>query len=195
MQLIGRVENIVLKGAKREAERILEEARSRASSIIEDAKRQVPSILSYYTKRAHRWIELERQRRLGLAQLKVNEAFLNAEYEILRKVLENLREEIVDKLKDESTYKGYMENLLREIFSENSFEEPVVRVNPSDVKLVESLLGEMGIGAKVQPDESVEYGIVVEDGERGFVIYNTLDTRLERVSRIISEEIRKLWEE
>ncbi len=195
MQLIGRIEHIVLKGARKEAEAILEEARRRASSIIEDARRKVPSILSEYTKRAERWIELERQRRIGLAQLKVNEAYLSAEHEILSRVFDGLQDEVKNRLKDRELYRQYLSTLVDEVFSQNSFDKPVVRVNPSDVEIVSGILKESGIEALVEPDSSVEYGIVVEDGERGFLVYNTLNTRLDRVRRIVSEKIRKFWEE
>lgn len=195
MQLIGRVEHIVLKGAQKEAEEILEEARERASSIIENVRKRVPQILSYYTKRAERWIELERQRRIGLAQLKINEAYLSAEHEILSRVFDGLEDEVKSRLKDENLYRQYLNTLVNEIFSRNSFDEPVVRVNPSDVEILSDILKKSGIEARVEPDPSVEYGIVVEDGERGFLVYNTLNTRLERVRRIVSEKIRKFWEE
>ena len=194
MQLVGRIENIVLQGARREADKILEEARARASSIIEEARKKVPSILEYYDKRARRWIELERQRQLGLAQLKVNEAYLKAEHEVLARVFDGLEEEVRQKLKSPDEYRSYMKTILQEIFQESQFEEPIVKVNPSDESIVKDILREMGIDARVEGDDSVELGAVVEDEERGFLIYNTLQTRMDRVRRIVSEEIRKFWE-
>ncbi len=194
MQLVGRIENIVLQGARREADRILEEARARASSIIEEARQKVPSILEYYDKRAHRWVELERQRQLGLAQLKVNEAYLKAEHEVLARVFDGLEEEVRQKLESPDEYRAYMKTILQEIFQESQFEKPIVRVNPSDESIVKEILREMGIDARVEGDDSVELGAVVEDEERGFLIYNTLQTRMDRVRRIVSEEIRKFWE-
>ncbi len=194
MQLVGRVENIVLQGARREADRILEEARARASSIIEEARQRVPSILEYYDKRARRWIELERQRQLGLAQLKINEAYLKAEHEVLARVFDGLEEEVRKRLQSPDEYREYLKTILQEIFRGSQFEKPVVKVNPSDESMVKEILQEMGVDARVEGDESVELGAVVEDEERGFLIYNTLQTRMDRVKRIVSEEIRKLWE-
>ncbi len=194
MQLVGRVENIVLQGAKREADGILEEARRRASSIIEEARQKVPSILEYYDKRARRWIELERQRQLGLAQLKVNESYLKAEHEVLARVFDELEEEVRQRLQSPEEYRSYMRTILQEIFRESQFERPVVKVNPSDESIVKEILKEMGVDARVVGDESVELGAVVEDEERGFLIYNTLRTRMDRVKRLVSEEIRKFWE-
>ncbi len=194
MQLIGRLENIVLKGARREADKILEEARRRASSIVEEARQKVQSILESYDKRAHRWIELERQRQLGLAQLKINEAYLKAEHEVLARVFNGLEEEVRRRLQSPDGYRAYMKTILKEILEGSQFEKPVVKVNPSDEPLVKELLREIGIDARVEGDDSVELGAVVEDEERGFVIYNTLQTRMDRVRRIVSEEIRKFWE-
>ncbi len=194
MQLIGRLENIVLKGARREADKILEEARRRASSIVEEARQKVQSILESYDKRARRWIELERQRQLGLAQLKVNEAYLKAEHEVLARVFDGLEEEVRRRLQSPDEYRVYMKTILKEILEGSHFEKPVVKVSPSDEPLVKELLREIGIDARVEGDDSVEMGAVVEDEERGFVIYNTLQTRMDRVRRIVSEEIRKFWE-
>ncbi len=191
MQLVGNWEDIVVSKARKEAESIVDEARSRASQIVEEAKSKAQRIVEEYRRKAHKDAELERQRRLGLAQLSINEKLLNVEHEVVRSIFDGLKEEVENYLKDRKNLESYLERIVKETFSSANFDKPRIYVHPEEKEIVSKLIGDMQ--AQIVEDESVRYGIVVEDVQRGFRIYNTLDTRMSMVQREILEKIRNYW--
>ncbi len=185
----NKIEVIVLSKAKQEADNIISGALLGASEIIERAKEKVPQIIDEYIKKANNFISAEKQRIFGRVQLEINSKMINLENEIVNRVFENLEEDLVKLFENREVYRNYLKNVISEIFKNNIFQKPIVRVNPRDYEIVKELIDDI----EIIKDDSVEYGVVVEDLERGFVVRNTLKTRIERVRQIVIERIRNYW--
>ncbi len=185
----NKIEIIVLSKAKEEADKMISGALLGASEIIERAKEKVPQIVNEYIKKANNFISAEKQRIFGKVQLKINSKMINLENEIVNKVFEGLEEEVVKLFENKEVYKNYLRNVINEVFKNNVFQKPIIRINPKDYEIVKELVGNVDI----VKDDSVEYGLVVEDLERGFVVRNTLKTRIEKVRQIVIERIRDYW--
>ncbi|MEO0159574.1 MAG: V-type ATP synthase subunit E family protein [candidate division WOR-3 bacterium] len=183
------IENIILNKAKQEAEQIISGALLGASEIIEKAKEKIPHIIDEYIKNANNYISEQRQKILGDIQLKINSNLIHIENEIVNKVFENIEQEVIKMFEDKKVYENYLKHIVEEVFKNNTFQKPIIKVSPKDYEIVKSFVKDI----EVVKDENVEYGVVVEDIERGFVVRNTLKTRIEKVKQIIVEKIRDYW--
>lgn len=182
--MIEHIGSIVLNKAKKEAEEIISGALLGASEIIEKAKEKIPIIIDEYLKRAKNYIHSQRQKIIGSVQLEINSYLIDIQNEILNKVFENLEDEIVKLFKDKNIYENYLKRIIDEVFKNNSFQNPVVYVNPNDFEIIKKFLNNF----QIVKDENVKFGIIVEDKERGFIVRNTLKTRIEKVKQIVMEK-------
>ncbi|MCS7244666.1 MAG: V-type ATP synthase subunit E [candidate division WOR-3 bacterium] len=183
------IENIILSKAKEEADSIISGALSGASEIIQKAKEKTQHIFESYKNRAKNYIELEKQRIFGKVQLEINSKMINTENEIVDRIFEGIENEILELFKDSKNYENYLRNIINETLNNNRFEKPTILVNPKDYEVVKDIVKDK----EVRTDESVSYGIKVIDEGRGFVVTNTLETRIERVRQIILEKVREFW--
>jgi len=182
--MIEQIESIVLNKAKKEAEEIISGALLGASEIIEKAKEKIPIIIDEYLKKAKNYINAQRQKIIGNVQLEINSQLIDIQNEILSKIFENLEDEIVKLFKDKNIYENYLKRIIDEVFKNNSFQNPVVYVNPNDFEIIKKFLNNF----QIVKDENVKFGIIVEDKERGFIVRNTLKTRIEKVKQIVMEK-------
>jgi vacuolar-type H+-ATPase subunit E/Vma4 len=182
--MIEQIESIVLNKAKKEAEEIISGALLGASEIIEKAKEKIPIIIDEYLKKAKNYINSQRQKIIGNVQLEINSQLIDIQNEILNKVFENLEDEIVKLFKDKNIYENYLKRIIDEVFKNNSFQNPVIYVNPNDFEIIKKFLNNF----QIVKDENVKFGIIVEDKERGFIVRNTLKTRIEKVKQIVMEK-------
>ncbi len=182
--MIEQIESIVLNKAKKEAEKIISGALLGASEITEKAKEKIPIIIDEYLKKAKNYINAQRQKIIGNVQLEINSQLIDIQNEILNKVFENLEDEIVKLFKDKNIYENYLKRIIDEVFKNNSFQNPVVYVNPNDFEIIKKFLNNF----QIVKDENVKFGIIVEDKERGFIVRNTLKTRIEKVKQIVMEK-------
>jgi vacuolar-type H+-ATPase subunit E/Vma4 len=182
--MIEQIENIVLNKAKKEAEEIISGALLGASEIIEKAKEKIPIIIDEYLKKAKNYINSQRQKIIGNVQLEINSQLIDIQNEILNKIFENLEDEIVKLFKDKNIYENYLKRIIDEVFKNNSFQNPVIYVNPNDFEIIKKFLNNF----QIVKDENVKFGIIVEDKERGFIVRNTLKTRIEKVKQIVMEK-------
>lgn len=182
--MIEQIESIVLNKAKKEAEEIISGALLGASEIIEKAKEKIPIIIDEYLKKAKNYINSQRQKIIGNVQLEINSQLIDIQNEILNKIFENLEDEIVKLFKDKNIYENYLKRIIDEVFKNNSFQNPIVYVNPDDFEIIKKFLNNF----QIVKDENVKFGIIVEDKERGFIVRNTLKTRIEKVKQIVMEK-------
>jgi vacuolar-type H+-ATPase subunit E/Vma4 len=182
--MIEQIESIVLNKAKKEAEEIISGALLGASEIIEKAKEKIPIIIDEYLKKAKNYINSQRQKIIGNVQLEINSQLIDIQNEILNKIFENLEDEIVKLFKDKNIYENYLKRIIDEVFKNNSFQNPVIYVNPNDFEIIKKFLNNF----QIVKDENVKFGIIVEDKERGFIVRNTLKTRIEKVKQIVMEK-------
>lgn len=183
------IENIILNKAKEQADIIISGALLGASEIIQKAKEKTQYIFENYKNRAKNYIELEKQRLFGKVQLEINSEMINMENDIINRIFQGMEEEIVELFKDRKNYESYLRNIISETFNNNRFENPIVLVNPKDYEIVKDIVKDK----EIRIDESISYGIKVVDESRGFVVTNTLKTRIEKVKQIILEKVREFW--
>ncbi|MEL9998409.1 MAG: V-type ATP synthase subunit E [Sulfolobales archaeon] len=162
---------LIIREAKERAEKIIKEAEERKKELVNEERRRVINEAEFEVRLA----EARREARLIVAKAKyeVVEGLRRRVWELIRgmsyderlKSLENLLKESLEVLKS----MGVVAN------------ELVVYVAPNDRKLMESLLGRLGIKGNVVEDSRISGGVVVVSGE--VTVDNSYDTRLDRCLR------------
>lgn len=185
------VKELLLKSARKEAEEIIGEARRRAEEIMEGARREVEEIRKIEEEKLKRKLSIYRSKVLGKAEKEAKERILRAKHEVIERVKEKALEELSKMRKKRDEYKKVLKFLLIEAVQEVS-ENPEIHVNPEDKELISQVLDEIDFKAKIVEDESVLSGVVVYDVERGFVVYNTLEERLEKAKELLLEKMESI---
>lgn len=185
------VREILFNIAKREAEGIVKEARSKAEEIMKEADREAEKMLEDERNKLKTQLEIERSKRIGVAERMAKEKVLIAEHKIVEEVVKETLEGLSKLRGNVNEYKRVLTHLIEEalVMQEGDIE---IHVNPEDKILIEGVISDMGLKLKVVPDESVNLGIVLYDTSRGFVVYNTLEERLEKAKGLLLENLKEV---
>ncbi len=189
------------------AKEIISEAEERASSIIKSAQEQKEKLLEEYTRRAQEGFMREYNLAISKAKQEATKLILQEQLEILRLAKDIAKESLLEKIRDEETYKEIMKGLVDEAIKYMK-REVEVRVNPRDKILVEEVLKELSSEWVMNPpenisvwdvdlktwkvveDERVWAGALFFDKKRNFILNNDLLMRLERAFNTLLEEFK-----
>ncbi len=187
-----RVKRIILENAREEVEKILQEARGEAKNIIEHAKLELKRIREEEEAKFRYWEQLERSREIGRAKQIEKDNILKARHSVINEVVKRFEEEYAKISRDRERYREILKSLLVEAYREVKGGDVVVYTSKKDRSLVESILNETGISAKLEIRDKDFDGVILEDKSRGFLVYNTIKDRLERAREILLEEFSKI---
>ncbi len=187
------IRQIVLENASKEIKYILNSARKEAKSIIEKAQDELEEIKKQEYSKFKYWEQLERSRQIGKARQIEKDLILKAKHKVIADVVKRFEEEYGEILKSPEKYREIMKTLLLEAYKEVEGGDIVVYTSKKDRKLLEELLNETGIKAKLKAKDEDFEGVILEDQSRGFYIYNTIKDRLERARDILLEEFSKIF--
>jgi len=185
------VREILLNVAKREAQEIIKNARSTADEIMKEAEIEAERKLEKERNKLKTHLEIERSKRLGEAERIAKEKVLLSEHKIVDEVIEKTLHEFQKLRESPKEYKRVLTFLLDEVLSiHNGVVE--LHVNPKDNTILEEILKERRMEHKIIPDKDVNLGIVAFDTERGFIVYNTLEDRLEKAKAFLLENLKEV---
>ncbi|HHL39413.1 MAG TPA: hypothetical protein ENJ37_02795 [Deltaproteobacteria bacterium] len=160
-------------------ERILREADEQAGAIVAEAERR-----SEEHARKRREMEAARLGRLraravNRARIRASAMVLGAKQEIIDQVLSRARDVIEGS--DKETTTRLVSALYDEVKAEwpEDLSTPFVRMNPAYAWLVQDRATE------IEPDESLDMGVVFVSRDRRLMIENTIRTRMEKGKRHI----------
>ncbi len=187
-----RVRQLVIKNAREEVENILKEARDEAKKILDHAKSELEKIKNQEEARFRYWEQLERSREIGRARQIEKDNLLKAKHRVINEVVQKFEEEYSKISQDPESYREILKSLLLEAYNEVKGGDIVVYTSKKDRSLVEKILQETGIPAKLETREANFDGVILEDKNRGFLVYNTIKDRLERAREILLEEFSKI---
>ncbi len=187
-----RVRQIVIENAREEAENILKEARVEAQKILDQAKQELERIKNQEESRFRYWEQLERSREIGRARQIEKDNLLKAKHRVINEVVEKFVEEYSKISQDPIRYREILKSLLLEAYNEVKGGDIVVYTSKKDRSVIEDILKETGISAKLDTREDDFDGVILEDKNRGFLVYNTIKDRLERAREILLEEFSKI---
>ncbi len=173
--------------AEGERERVERRAKAQAARILEEAKAEAEELKAKERERALLGIEAQKARILSAAKLEVKREVAKAKEEIIVQVFEDVNEHLAD-LGTRSDYRGVLEKLLHQAVAEANGDSVVV-ARKEDEALVRELVAKMGTGCSVEGGLVGLGGIMVRTAGDSVTIDNTIDSRLEKASRLLRPEV------
>lgn len=184
------IRKIVIENAEEEARAILDEARQYVEKALEDAKKELEKIKNQEEARYRYWEQLERSRQIGKALQIEKDLLLKAKHRVIEDIIKRFREDY--KNISPEKYREILKNLFVEAYNEVKGGDLTVYTSEKDRSTLEKILKEMGIKARLETKKEKFDGVIIEDKNRGFLIYNTIENRLERAREILLEEFSKI---
>ena len=194
---------LIIQEINREAEQkiqyILSEAREEAEKIKAEARKRAEARAEWILRKAKTQAEIEKQRIIANARLEVRKKRLQVQEELIREVIEALRERLAE-LPD-GEYFPMIVDLTVKAVEELGSESIVVRSNERTLKLIsdrmddfrKALAEKLGREIEVKIGEPLKTlgGVIVESPDGTVRVDNTFESRIERFESELRAEIAK----
>ncbi|WP_297519608.1 V-type ATP synthase subunit E [Thermococcus sp.] len=194
---------LIIQEINREAEQkiqyILSEAQEEAEKIKAEARKRAEAKAEWILRKARTQAEIEKQRIIANARLEVRKKRLQVQEELIREVIEALRERLAELPEEE--YFPMLVDLTAKAVEELGSENIVVRSNEKTLGLISARLDEfmkaltekLGKEVKVSLGEPVKTigGVIVENPDGTVRVDNTFEARIERFESELRAEIAK----
>ncbi len=194
---------LIIQEINREAEQkiqyILSEAQEEAEKIKAEARKRAEAKAEWILRKARTQAEIEKQRIIANARLEVRKKRLQVQEELIREVIEALRERLAELPEEE--YFPMLVDLTAKAVEELGSENIVVRSNEKTLGLISARLDEfmkaltekLGREIEVKVGEPVKTigGVIVENPDGTVRVDNTFEARIERFESELRAEIAK----
>ncbi|WP_099209542.1 V-type ATP synthase subunit E [Thermococcus henrietii] len=194
---------LIIQEINREAEQkiqyILSEAREEAEKLKEEARKRAEAKAEWILRKAKTQAEIEKQRIIANAKLEVRKKKLAVQEELIRQVIESLKERLANLPEDE--YFPMLVELTVKAVEELGTDKVVVRSNERTLKLIVEKLAEfreklkeaLGKDVEVTVGEPIQTigGILVESSDGSVRVDNTFEARIERFESDLRATIAK----
>ena len=194
---------LIIQEINREAEQkiqyILNEAKEEAEKLKEEARKRAEAKVEWILRKAKTQAEIEKQRIIANAKLEVRKKKLAAQEELIRKVLESLKERLASLPEDE--YFPMIVGLTANAVEELGVDRVVLRSNDRTLKLIVERLSEfkeklreaLGKDVEVIVGEPIQTigGVLVESPDGTVRVDNTFESRIARFESELRATIAK----
>jgi len=194
---------LIIQEINREAEQkiqyILSEAREEAEKLKEEARKRAEAKAEWILRKAKTQAEIEKQRIIANAKLEVRKKKLAVQEELIRSVIESLKERLANLPEDE--YFPMLVELTAKAVEELGTDKVIVRSNERTLKLIverlpefrEKLREALGKDVEVTVGEPIQTigGILVESSDGTVRVDNTFEARIERFESDLRATIAK----
>ncbi len=194
---------LIIQEINREAEQkiqyILSEAREEAEKLKEEARKRAEAKAEWILRKAKTQAEIEKQRIIANAKLEVRKKKLAVQEELIRSVIESLKERLANLPEDE--YFPMLVELTAKAVEELGTDKVIVRSNERTLKLIVERLPEfrgklreaLGKDVEVTVGEPIQTigGILVESSDGTVRVDNTFEARIERFESDLRATIAK----
>ncbi len=177
--------------ASEERKKLEEAYLKQVQEIRDNAEREARRLREEEARLVDQKLVQERARRIGKADQELRNSILLAKHKIVEELLDKVERDLL-KIR-ESTPGGY-QKLFREMMLESLKELPgdvVLRVNPVDKGLCQSILKELNRNGRVEEDETVTGGVVLVGQNGRTTILNSLQSRITKGREFAIEEVAK----
>ncbi len=187
------------KEAEQKIQYLLSEAQKEAERIKAEARKRAEAKAEWILRKARTQAEIEKQRIIASARLEVRKKRLQVQEELIREVIEALRERLADLPEEE--YFPMIVDLTAKAAEELGSESIVVRSNEKTLNLLSEKLEEfrkelaekLGREVEVSLGEPVKTigSVIVETPDGTVRVDNTFEARIERFESELRAEIAK----
>ena len=194
---------LIIQEINREAEQkiqyILNEAKEEAEKLKEEARKRAEAKVEWILRKAKTQAEIEKQRIIANAKLEVRKKKLAVQEELIRKVLESLKERLASLPEDE--YFPMIVGLTANAVEELGVDRVVLHSNDRTLKLIVERLSEfkeklreaLGKDVEVIVGEPIQTigGVLVESPDGTVRVDNTFESRIARFESELRATIAK----
>jgi V/A-type H+-transporting ATPase subunit E len=181
-----------------EIDRLRSAAESRAQQILEAAERKA-AIAREEARRAALWpAAAERARRLHQAKLEALRTVGEIRQQLIETTLSETRRCLAD-LRADPEYPRILRRLIAEAIdalgeAELHSGRGVLEIDPRDELLLRHILADLGVDLQVVSSLHGWGGVVVTSGDGQVVVNNTLESRLERATPFLRQDLAAFLE-
>jgi vacuolar-type H+-ATPase subunit E/Vma4 len=164
----------IYRDAEKSAAEILAKAESEAKKIVEDFKNEKDIVLITETSRIK-----------NKARREIQEKLFQLKNDVIEECFSLALKEIDEIRKDRKQYKKILKSLLDEaLVGFDESKKIVLQVNKKDEQAIDELIrNQQGKKCKLDTNGNFSGGLVVKDSDEKKIIYNTFESRLERIKR------------
>jgi V/A-type H+-transporting ATPase subunit E len=196
---IERIKTKIQERSEKEREASLAGAKEEASKIVEDAKKSRETRKRDIVEIGERAAGLEKQRVIADAKMRARKLEWDVKEDVIREVIENVKEIIVEIRNGDESYGNYS-TILKHLIKEAAIsaggkdlevmlpEEDIDHISSADLDEISKEVGEISLS-----DERITSlgGPVVKTKDEKIVVNNTFDRRIETYSGVLRAEIAK----
>lgn len=194
------VEEVILKKAKEDAEKIIDIAKLEASKIIAEATKKKEEIILKEKEKVLREVNIGGK--IAEARMKIRQRICETKNSIMYMIEENVKNLLnsMDMSKRMRSLENLITEALDELLSNVSTKKCkiVIYVSKNDREILELILPSLKqryrwLELEVK-EVNISGGVIVEDIERGITIDNSYESRLRKALILYTTEFKRLFE-
>jgi V/A-type H+-transporting ATPase subunit E len=178
----------VRANAQEKMKEIRDRAEAEALKIRTDAEEKAQGSRSAYLEEAQRSVQLQKSKLISKAGAEKRMAFAKAKEDLFQQVFDQAARRMAS-VRDHQGYRQLLKKLTGEAMEELPGEEIRVHIDPRDEPLCREILREMKRNCEVVTDLTTMGGLNATTADERFMIFNTLESRLERARELMKSEI------
>ena len=166
---------------------ILDNAGAEAAEILKTAKEEAKRVIEEYVNRAEATMYGEKTRILSDAKLYVKKQVIQAKEEHIEDAFDKVAGEF-EAMRKRPEYASYFRRLLDETAA-NAEGNLIISVDRRDEKIARDAIAAAGIDCELRTDISTIGGLKAITADGRIVLTNTIDSRLERAKQFLKPEV------
>jgi V/A-type H+-transporting ATPase subunit E len=167
---------------------IKEKATGDAEDIKAEAKKKDEMIKKRYLNAVRKTVESERSKSLGKVNEDIRMQLTRAKDDVFQHAFTEAQK-ILQSVRGQANYENIFKTLLEEAVTELEGEEILLHIDKKDENLCKKLLFELKLNCGIVTDITCAGGLNVSTKDGRFIIFNTVDSRIERAKVLLKLDV------
>jgi vacuolar-type H+-ATPase subunit E/Vma4 len=176
------------EGASEQVQEVKNNAEKEAEAIKREAIQKSESMKTTLISEARRKAELERNREMYMTREELKSDSIRVREDLFQQAFLAASKQ-GEKTRERPDYREILKNLLTEGIAKVGSEEIQVHVDRRDEPLCREIASELKLDLTIFPDLTTAGGVEIHTTDDAIVVFNTIESRLERAKDIIRQEI------
>ena len=167
---------------------IKEKATGDAEEIKAEAEKKDEMIKKRYLDAVRKTVESERSKSLGKVNEDIRMQLTRAKDDVFQHAFTEAQK-ILQSVRGQANYENIFKTLLKEAVTELEGEEILLHIDKKDENLCKKLLSELKLNCGIVTDITCAGGLNVSTKDGRFIIFNTVDSRIERAKMLLKLDV------
>ena len=181
----------VKTSAQERIREIQERAQVEAEKIRKEAEERAQGIRSGFVEEAARGTQLERSKLISKAGAEKRMALARVKDDLFQQAFQRAAGQMAS-ARNHPGYRESFKRIVREALEELPSKEVRMHIDPRDEALLREILGELQRNCEVVTDITTLGGLNATSADERLMVFNTLESRLERAKELMKPEIMSL---